>query len=85
MEEIKEEKDINIIKPRKGPKPKYTTDEERHEARREHIKQYYERNKEEIKRKQVERYAKNKDKINAEQKKAYDIYKKYKQGKVVEI
>lgn len=70
--------EYSIIKTRS----KFTNDEERKQADRDKKKRYYERNKEEIRKKQAEWYKKNREKILEEKKKAYEVYKNYKEGKI---
>ena len=70
---------------KRGAKPKYFTEEEKKEANRENFRRYYERNKEEMRRKQVEKYAKTKDKLKEQKKEASEIYKLYKDGKLIPI
>lgn len=65
-----------------GPKPKYLTEEERKEANRERVKKYYERNKDEVRKKQVERYSREKERLKDERRKINEIYKLYKEGKI---
>jgi galactose-1-phosphate uridylyltransferase len=79
-----EEEKTNNLKPRRGPIPKYNTEEERKAANRERVRNYYAKNKEKMQQKQINNYAKNKERINAERKKAFEVYKHYKQGKLVE-
>lgn len=59
-----------------GPKSKYKTEGERIEASRESKKRYYERNK--------DKYTKTKKDISEENNQMILIYKKYKEGRLVE-
>ena len=79
--QINSNEDENKIRKRGGNiVQKYFTDEERKIADREKTRRYYQRNKEEIKRKQMEKYAKEKNKIKI----ALEIYQKYTDGKLIE-
>jgi predicted metal-dependent hydrolase len=62
-----------ISKPKKGPTPKYTTIEERRAADRAKSKKYYEKNKQECIRKNLERYSKMKEKILEDHKEALEV------------
>jgi hypothetical protein len=83
MEDIKKITKTNIEKPKKGPKPKYVTDEEKKQANRDNFKRYYERNREKICQQQIEKYSDNKDKIKQERKHILDVYKMYIEGKLI--
>jgi hypothetical protein len=79
--QINSNEDDNKIRKRGGNiVQKYFTDEERKIADREKTRRYYQRNKEEIKRKQMDKYAREKNKIKI----ALEIYQKYTDGKLIE-
>lgn len=63
----------STVPKKRGPKPKYT-EEERKDAQRANARKYYNKNKEECVKKQIERH-----------KFQQELARKYKEGKLVEI
>lgn len=68
----------------KAGKTKYKTEEERRQANKERCKKYYEKNKQKLIEKSKDKYYLEKDSILEEKRKAFLIYKMYKEGKLVE-
>jgi nicotinamide riboside kinase len=64
-------------------KTKYSTDEERLEARRESARKFYHNHKKECREKQNQKYYDVKDSILEEHKQMRAIYKLYKEGKLI--